>query len=58
MNNQNIPSEWLINNDFNNQRIDYFLKKKYPNLNFPSVCRILRKGLVKINDKKSIIVIF
>ncbi len=52
MNNQNIPSEWLINNDFNNQRIDYFLKKKYPNLNFPSVCRILRKGLVKINDKK------
>ena len=28
MNNQNIPSEWLINNDFDNQRIDYFLKKK------------------------------
>ena len=28
VNKQNIPSEWLIDDDFTNQRIDYFLKKK------------------------------
>ena len=28
VNKQNIPSEWLIDEDFTNQRIDYFLKKK------------------------------
>ena len=30
VNKENIPSEWLIKDDFDSQRIDYFLKKKKP----------------------------
>ena len=52
VNKQNIPSEWLINDDFDSQRIDYFLKKKNPNLSFPNICTLLRKGIVKVNNKK------
>ena len=52
VNKQNIPSEWLIDSDFTNQRIDYFLKKKNPSLSFPNICTMLRKGIVKVNSKK------
>ena len=52
VNKKNLRSEWLISDEFNNQRIDYFLKKKIPNLNFPTLCTLLRKGIVKINNKK------
>ncbi|MFL2650143.1 MAG: pseudouridine synthase [Alphaproteobacteria bacterium] len=52
VNKQNIPSEWLINEDFTNQRIDYFLKKKNPSLSFPNICTMLRKGVVKVNSKR------
>lgn len=52
VNKQNIPSEWLINDDFNNQRIDYFIKKQNPNLSFPNICTLLRKGIVKVNSKR------
>ena len=52
VNKQNIPSEWLIDDNFNNQRIDYFLKKKNPSLSFPNICTMLRKGVVKVNGKK------
>ena len=52
VNKQNIPSEWLIKDDFDSQRIDYFLKKKNPKLSFPNICTLLRKGIVKVNNKK------
>ena len=52
VNKQDIPSEWLIDEDFNNQRIDYFLKKKNTTLSFPNICKMLRKGVVKVNSKK------
>ena len=52
VNKQNIPSEWLIDDDFTNQRIDYFLKKKNPSLSFPNICTMLRKGVVKVNRKR------
>ena len=52
VNKQNIPSEWLIDHHFTNQRIDYFLKKKNPSLSFPNICTMLRKGVVKVNSKK------
>ncbi len=52
VNEKNIPSEWLIDDDFTNQRVDYFLKKKNPSLSFPNICKILRKGVVKVNSKR------
>ena len=50
--NRNLSSEWLVSDEFKNQRIDYFLKKKIPNLSFPMICTLLRKGIIKINKKK------
>ena len=48
----NTPTKWNIDDSYENQRIDYFLKKKIPSLSFPSICMLLRKGAVKLNDKK------
>ena len=50
--NRNLSSEWLVSDEFKNQRIDYFLKKKIPYLSFPIICTLLRKGIIKINKKK------
>lgn len=48
----NTPTEWNIDDSFENQRIDYFLKKKIPSLSFPNICMLIRKGAVKLNNKK------
>ena len=45
--------EWIIGADFNNKRIDYFLKKKLPSLSYPIICKIIRKGQLKVNEKKT-----
>ena len=45
--------EWIIGADFNNKRIDYFLKKKLPSLSYPVICKIIRKGQLKVNGKKT-----
>ena len=42
--------EWIIGADFNNKRIDYFLKKKLPSLSYPIICKIIRKGQLKVNE--------
>ena len=44
--------DWIVEDDFNNTRVDYFLKKKLKDFSYPSVCQIIRKGLIKVNDKK------
>ena len=48
----NSGNEWIIREDFNGLRIDYWLKKKFSNLSYPSICKIIRKGQVKVNKKK------
>ena len=48
----NSGNEWIIRKDFNGLRIDYWLKKKFSNLSYPSICKIIRKGQVKVNKKK------
>ena len=45
--------EWRIGADYNNKRIDYFLKKKLPSLSYPIICKIIRKGQLKVNGKKT-----
>ena len=45
--------EWIIGADYNNKRIDYFLKKKLPSLSYPIICKIIRKGQLKVNGKKT-----
>ena len=45
-------NEWIIEKDFDDLRIDYWLKKKNPHLSYPIICKIIRKGQVKVNKRK------
>tara|TARA_B100000963_G_scaffold361134_1_gene395044 strand:+ start:1298 stop:2236 length:939 start_codon:yes stop_codon:yes gene_type:complete len=45
--------EWIVGTDYKNKRIDYFLKKKLPSLSYPIICKIIRKGQLKVNGKKT-----
>ncbi len=45
--------EWTVEADYNNKRIDYFLKKKLPSLSYPIICKIIRKGQIKVNGRKT-----
>ena len=45
--------EWTVGADYNNKRIDYFLKKKIPTLSYPIICKLIRKGQLKVNGKKT-----
>ena len=45
--------EWIVGSDYNNKRIDYFLKKKLPSISYPIICKIIRKGQLKVNGKKT-----
>ena len=44
--------EWIVGADYNNKRIDYFLKKKLTSLSYPIICKLIRKGQLKVNGKK------
>lgn len=43
---------WVIGDEFSHTRIDYFLKKKLKQFSYPTVCTLIRKGLIKVNNKK------
>ena len=45
--------EWTVGADYNNKRIDYFLKKKLPSLSYPIICKLIRKGQLKVNGRKT-----
>ena len=45
-------NEWIIEKDFDDLRIDYWIKKKNPHLSYPIICKIIRKGQVKVNKRK------
>ena len=44
--------EWIVGADYNNKRIDYFLKKKLTFLSYPIICKLIRKGQLKVNGKR------
>ena len=43
---------WIVSDDYNSHRVDYWLKKIKPNLSYPIICKIIRKGLIKVNKRK------
>ncbi len=49
---QNNLTEWKITEEFNNQRIDYWLKKKISFIPYPTLCKFIRKGIVRVNGKR------
>lgn len=41
-----------VSKDFQDTRIDYWLKKNYPSFHYFFLCKLIRKGVVKINGRK------
>ena len=46
-------NEWVVSEDFDKQRLDYWLKKKISFLPYPAICKLLRKGTVRVNGKRA-----
>ena len=41
-----------VSEDFTDTRIDYWLKKNFPSFHYFFLCKLIRKGFIKINGKK------
>lgn len=46
-------NQWKVSEDFNKQRLDYWLKKKISTVPYPTICQLIRKGVIKLNGKKT-----
>ena len=44
---------WTVSSDFNSHRIDYWLKKNISFISYPILCKLLRKGIVRVNGKRA-----
>ena len=44
---------WTVSSEFNNYRIDYWLKKNISFVTYPTLCKLLRKGIVRVNGKRA-----
>tara|TARA_B100000212_G_scaffold128891_1_gene96662 strand:+ start:603 stop:1574 length:972 start_codon:yes stop_codon:yes gene_type:complete len=44
---------WIVSNDYNSHRIDYWLKKNISFVTYPTLCKLLRKGVVRVNGKRA-----
>ena len=49
---ENFVKEWIIDKEFEGLRIDYWLKKNFSSLSYPSLCKIIRKGQLRVNKKR------
>ena len=44
---------WTVSSDFNSHRVDYWLKKNISFVTYPTLCKLLRKGIVRVNGKRA-----
>ena len=44
---------WTVSSDFNSHRIDYWLKKNISFVTYPTLCKLLRKGTVRVNGRRA-----
>lgn len=44
--------EYIIDDEYSGVRLDRFLRKKLPNIYLSDIYKMIRKGKIKINDKK------
>ena len=51
--NNKLGEELFVDEEFHNKRVDYWIKKKIPTLSYPLICKIIRKGKIKVNKKKN-----
>ena len=47
-----INKSWTVSSDFKNHRIDYWLKKNISFVTYPTLCKLLRKGIVRLNGRR------
>ena len=43
---------WTVSSDFNCQRVDYWLKKNISFASYPTLCKLLRKGIIRVNGRR------
>ena len=43
----------IVNKDFNGVRVDYWLKKNYPKFSFSLFCKLIRKGVIRVNGRRT-----
>ena len=44
--------EYIIDEDYESVRVDRFLRKHLKNINLSEIYKMLRKGKIKVNNKK------
>ena len=44
---------WTVSSDFDSCRIDYWLKKNISFFTYPTLCKLLRKGTVRVNGRRA-----
>ena len=44
---------WTVSGDFDSCRIDYWLKKNISFVTYPTLCKLLRKGTVRVNGRRA-----
>ena len=45
--------EWKVSDDFDGSRVDYWFKKQFTNLTYPYICKLIRKGIIRVNGKRT-----
>ncbi|MBC10564.1 MAG: hypothetical protein CMP32_01445 [Rickettsiales bacterium] len=50
--NQGSEQFWIVSKDFDGVRLDYWIKKELKILSYPFICKIIRKGAIKVNNKR------
>ncbi len=43
---------WVVLDNFDGVRVDYWLKKNFSNFSYIFICKIIRKGIVRVNGKR------
>ena len=42
----------VVSSDFNNMRLDYWLKKNFPDTPYSLLCKLIRKGVIRVNGSR------
>lgn len=42
----------VVSSDFNNTRLDYWLKKNFPDTPYSLLCKLIRKGVIRVNGSR------
>ena len=52
MNSKNFQ-KWEVSKEYAGLRLDYFVKKEFDILTYPKICTLIRKGIIRVNNKRT-----